>query len=103
MVKKATLPRASPNLEGWHLIEAVTSLPSTAHLSRPVISLNLHPTVSRPSSPPGLMVRSSSRSSFCQLHANPLTQRIYVYEKSNHTWFGTFRFRLDAGVLCQLA
>jgi hypothetical protein len=25
------------------------------------------------------------------------------YEKSNHTWFGTFRFRLDAGVLCQLA
>ena len=38
MVKKATLPRASPNLEGWHLIEAVTSLSPTAHLSRPVIS-----------------------------------------------------------------
>ena len=38
MVKKATLPRTSPNLEGWHLIEAVTSLSPTAHLSRPVIS-----------------------------------------------------------------
>jgi hypothetical protein len=23
------------------------------------------------------------------------------HEKSNHTWFGGFRFRLDAGVLCQ--
>jgi hypothetical protein len=30
-------------------------------------------------------------------------QTIFTYEKSNHTWFGTFRFRLDAGVLCQLA
>src|SRR5262245_14612155 len=25
------------------------------------------------------------------------------HEKSNHAWFGTFRFRLDAGVLCQRA
>jgi hypothetical protein len=25
------------------------------------------------------------------------------HEKSNHTWFGGFRFRLDAGVLCQRA
>jgi hypothetical protein len=30
-------------------------------------------------------------------------ETIYAYEKSNHTWFGAFRFRLDAGVLCQRA
>jgi hypothetical protein len=30
-------------------------------------------------------------------------ETIYAYEKNNHAWLGTFRFRPDAGVLCQLA
>ena len=30
-----------------------------------------------------------------------LEETIHAYEKSNHTWFGVFRCRFNAGILCQ--